>query len=90
MSPGSGERTEEGGPSCHLWFLWTTCAEDALEVTRSGWQDGALLAQCFSIVPGVIPPKILAGFGGAGVQASQNFNTTLVILVCIQDWECLS
>lgn len=52
-------------------------------------EDGALLAQCFSIMPGVIPLKILAGFGGAGVQASQNFNTTLVILVCIQDWECL-
>lgn len=37
-----------------------------------------------------IPLKILAGFGGAGVQASQNFSTTLVILVCIQDWERLS
>ena len=45
---------------------------------------------CLKIPLKMISLKMLACFGGAGVQASQNFSTTLVILVCIQDWERLS
>lgn len=31
------------------WLLCTTCAEGALEVTGSGWQNGVLLTPWFSI-----------------------------------------
>lgn len=43
------------------------CAEGALEVTGSGWKSGALLTQYFSVLPRVIPLKILIFFSVGGV-----------------------